>query len=54
MSQICLLAYRIVKKLGNGDRLEFVDGYGRRREVYGQPPDSLVPWPIPFHQRMEY
>jgi len=54
MSQICLFAYRIVKKLGNGDRLEFVDGYGRRREVYGQPPDSLVPWPIPFHQRMEY
>lgn len=54
MSLICQLAARMTVGLAHQDALIFQDGYNRRRSGYGMPPNSMVPWPIPFHQRMEY
>lgn len=55
LEQITLMARRAAGMLADlRERPAFVDGYSRLTPLFGRPPQLLVPWPVPFHERLDY
>ncbi|MCH2112738.1 MAG: M20/M25/M40 family metallo-hydrolase [Planctomycetes bacterium] len=55
LAAITQMAGRLAALLADAEhRPLFQDGYRRMQARFGQTPDLLVPWPVPFHQRLDY